>query len=117
MTSPTSVTIAENCAESPMTVTPHTTDTSRKIQRGASNVKPMSSAQRPDNAIMIEVVAVRPMRSAITPPRMQPMMPEPITANVIRDALDVLRPRSCSAAWANARNQPHIAYSSHMWPK
>ncbi len=83
-----SLTLAENCAESAITVTPHTRPTASTARGGTSTSHPMISAQVPLRDIAPIVVAVRPKRSAQRPPRTAPMAPTPMVAKVARLADD-----------------------------
>src|SRR5204863_9355614 len=62
-----SVTAVENCAESAMTLIPHTIATSRVSDGGPPKVSPISAAQAPLTAIAAIVSVVRPQRSAPAP--------------------------------------------------
>ena len=77
-----SVIAVENWAESAMTVTPHTTATSRVRSGGPPNVRPIVAAHAPESAIASIVSVVRPHRSDANPPAQQPRAPSAITRNV-----------------------------------
>src|SRR5258708_6745862 len=113
-----SLTAAENCAESATTVMPHRSSSGISAASGAANSRPTASAQLPDTAIATLVTIERPQRSPYVPPSQQPNAPMPTTANVTSAATAVtsvsLPRRACSLAATNAAIQVHIAYTSHM---
>jgi hypothetical protein len=82
-----SVTEAENCAESATIVRPHTMPIATMIHAGPPNAKPITSAQAPLTANEPMVTAVRPMRSAAQPPTRHPKAPLATTRNVTTPAL------------------------------
>src|SRR6266581_2547456 len=116
-----SVTAAENCAESATTVTPHTSSRGQSTASDLPNSVPTESAHAPERAIATLVTSVRPQRSPYLPPSQQPSAPLPTTAKVINAGtpLAVESPprRTLSLAATNAAIQVHIAYSSHIWPR
>src|SRR5205809_198061 len=112
-----SLTAAENCAESATTVTPQTSSSGIITARGRANTKPTASAQAPDSVIAALVISVRPQRSAYLPPSQHPNAPLPTTANVTSAGAAPCAPRACSLAATNATSHVHIAYSSHIWPR
>ena len=79
----------------------------------------MPSEHAPEITIAHAAIDVRPQRSLHTPAAEQPMNPAPITANVPSDAIarGSATPARASESEKNTRNQPHMAYSSHMCPK
>src|SRR4030095_2751774 len=79
--SPSSVTQAENCAESATTVAPQIAATNKSSKGIPQNRKPISRQQLPLIAIAHDVTTVRPMRSATNPAATQPTAPQPITRN------------------------------------
>src|SRR2546426_7071041 len=76
--SPSSVTQAENCAESATTLAPQIAATIRSAIGLAPNSRPIIRQQLPLITIAHEVTIVRPMRSAIKPAMTQPIAPQPI---------------------------------------
>src|SRR6185312_11019538 len=114
-----SVTHAENCAESATMLTPQANVIAPRISGDAPAryAKPTPNAQNPLITIAVMVVVVRPKRSATNPATTHPMAPDATVANAIM--LGVARGRACWAATAaqNSAIQLHIAYSSHMWPR
>src|SRR6266508_2120153 len=108
--------MAENCAESATTATPHTTPTPSTSHRDLPKVSPIASAQEPEMAMARAVVRVRPQRSPRTPPRQQPTAPAPITSKVPSPAEVLVGPGGSAArrlSPRNTANHDHIAYSSH----
>ena len=81
--------LAENWAESAMTVMPHTMATAMMIEGGPPSSQPIDAAHAPLAAIVPMVTVVRPHRSAQTPPSQAPSAPAAIAANVTISA----RPR------------------------
>src|ERR1700682_3109908 len=79
--SPSSVTQAENCAESAITVAPQIAATKRSKNGLPPKRNPITRQQLPLMAMAHEVTTVRPARSAISPPATQPAAPQPITRN------------------------------------
>ena len=78
--------MAENCAESPMTLTPQSTETARNRENGPPTAKPIAMAQPPKTNIMEAAANLRPNRSASTPPSSAPSAPEAITTKVVSEA-------------------------------
>src|SRR5439155_22350642 len=76
-----SVIAVENWAESAMTVTPHTTATSRVRSGGPPNVRPIVAAQTPESAIASIVNVLRPHRSDAKPPAQHPQAPRALHQN------------------------------------
>src|SRR2546430_3997767 len=112
-----SLTDAENCAESATTDTPQTSSTGSSSASVCPNTVPTARAQAPESASATLVTSVRPQRSAYFPPSQQPAAPLPTTANVtsaIEPAGGDTPVRACSLAATNAAIQVHIAYNSHM---
>src|SRR6185436_11627266 len=79
--SPSSVTQAENCAESATTVAPQIAATNNSGNGFPPKRKPISRQQLPLIAIAHDVTTVRPTRSATSPAATQPTAPQPITRN------------------------------------
>src|SRR5216110_1276249 len=79
--SPSSVTQAENCAESATTLAPQMAATISNAIGLAPNRNPITKQQLPLIAIAADVTIVRPTRSAIAPATTQPIAPQPITRN------------------------------------
>lgn len=75
-----SLTAAENCAESAITATPQSTPTASTAQAGPPNRKPTAMAQQPLASIEAPVTRVRPSRSAAQPPSIAPNAPAATTA-------------------------------------
>ena len=73
--SPSSVTHAENCAESATTLAPQMAATASSSAGCAPNRKPTARQHAPLNIIAAEVTAVRPTRSARRPAATQPNAP------------------------------------------
>src|SRR5882762_11062736 len=123
--SPSSVMQAENGGESAITVTPQTAETANSKNGFAPKRKPTSKQHVPLMAMAQEVTAVRPTRSANSPPPTQPSAPQPMIRNDENSASsDVGCPANAIGVFRAARLariitgiQAHIAYSSHMWPK
>src|SRR5882672_12452989 len=86
--SPSSVTQAENWAESATTLAPQIAATIRSRIGFAPNSNPITRQQLPLIAIAHEVTIVRPTRSAIRPATTQPAAPQPITKNEETSASD-----------------------------
>src|SRR6185436_11985295 len=86
--SPSSVTQAENCAESATTAAPQTAATSKSKAGFPPNRNPISKQQLPLIAIAQEVMTVRPRRSARSPAATQPTAPQPITRNEATSAVE-----------------------------
>src|SRR5258708_4967968 len=76
-----SVTHAENWAESATTLAPQIAATISSRMGFAPNSRPMNRQQLPLIAIAADVTIVRPTRSAINPAMTQPAAPQPITRN------------------------------------
>ncbi len=112
-----SVMHVENCAESAITLAPHTSVITRSTLNGAPADGPMTRAQIPLIAIAPIVSAVRPLRSATHPPATHPAAPAASVANAMRAGSAGENPRAIAIAAQNAAIQLHIAYSSHMWPR
>src|SRR5437762_6823676 len=87
-----SLTAAENCAESAITAIPHTSNTGTRIQSGRPYTSPTPSAHTPDTTIATLVTVVRPSRSAYRPPSQHPIAPIPTTQNVTRAATPIALP-------------------------
>src|SRR5882724_1003719 len=79
--SPSSVTQAENWAESATTLAPQIAATIKRAIGFAPKNNPMTRQQLPLIAIATEVTIVRPIRSATRPATTQPTAPQPITTN------------------------------------
>src|SRR6267142_468278 len=79
--SPSSLTQAENCAESATTLAPQMAATISSRIGFAPNSNPIIRQQLPLIAIAHEVTIVRPTRSAIRPAETQPSAPQPTTRN------------------------------------
>src|SRR5690242_15045331 len=77
--SPSSVTHAENWAESATTLAPQIAATIKRAIGFAPKNNPMTRQQLPLVAIATEVTIVLPTRSAIRPAMTQPTAPQPIT--------------------------------------
>src|SRR5262245_552030 len=112
--SASSVTQAENWAESATTLAPQTAATIRRAEGGAPNKNPTTRQQLPLTIIAAEVTIVRPARSAIKPAITQPAAPQPITRNDATSASAGLLPRWAKLARIMNGIQVHIAYNSHM---
>ena len=84
VSSDNSVKAVENWAESATTEAPHTNAIMDISNPNSIGRNPMNRAAPPLRAIMILVVAVRPIRSAIIPAATQAAAPEINTAKVIR---------------------------------
>src|SRR5215471_5760052 len=115
--SPSSVTQAENCAESATTLAPQIAATVKSTIGLAPNNNPISKQQLPLTAIAAEVTTVLPIRSAIKPANTHPTAPEPMTTKDPTSANAALLLRAARLARIMKGIQVHIAYSSHMWPK
>src|SRR6266550_1095013 len=113
-----SLTAAENCAESATIVTPQRTSSGASSVSGLPNNVPTTSAQHPDTAMAALVMRVRPQRSAPAPPSQQPTAPLATTTNVASagtvPATASLPSRARSLCVTNTASHVHIAYSSHM---
>src|SRR5437667_10422240 len=79
--SPSSVTQAENCAESATTLAPQIAATIRRAIGWAPKNNPIIKQQLPLIVIATEVTIVLPRRSAMRPAMTQPMPPQPIITN------------------------------------
>src|SRR5437588_7333601 len=112
--SPSSVTQAENCAESATTLAPHIAATINSAIGCAPNSSPMIKQQLPLIAIAAEVTIVLPTRSATRPAITQPTAPQPITTNDPTSAKAGSLLRTDKLARIMNGIQVHIAYSSHM---
>src|SRR5215471_5066117 len=88
-----SVTQAENCAESATTEAPQILATIRSQTGLAERKNPMTRQQAPEITIAHEVTSVRPTRSARRPAATQPTAPEPITRNAAASASECALPR------------------------
>src|ERR1700730_18614246 len=86
--SPSSITQAENCAESAITVVHQIAATKSSKSGLPPKRKPITRQQLPLMAMAHEVTNVRPTRSAIIPPAIQPAAPQPITRNEANSASD-----------------------------
>src|SRR3989442_16022568 len=86
--SPSSVTQAENCAESATTLAPQIAATTKSRIGFAPNSRPVTRQQLPLTAIAHDVTMVRPTRSAINPAITHPAPPQPITRNEATSAID-----------------------------
>src|SRR5712692_3849342 len=107
--SPSSVTQAENCAESATTLAPQMAATIRSKIGLAPNRKPITRQQLPLIAMAHEVTTVRPTRSAISPAITHPAAPQPITRNEATSASDGSLLRSDKLARIMNGIQVHIA--------
>src|SRR5882762_5221858 len=97
-----SLTAAENCAESATTLIPHTSSNGMSAASGAPNNRPTATAHIPDTTIAVLVTSVRPQRSAYVPPSQEPIAPLPTTANVTSAASPVTSasaPRRAIGSW------------------
>src|ERR1044072_2084976 len=112
--SPSSVTHAENCAESATTLAPHTAATVKSSAGCAPNRKPTTTQHAPLTTIAAEVTTVRPTLSASRPATTHPTAPAPMTTNEAASASDAPCPRAERLARIITGAQVHIAYSSHM---
>src|SRR5438067_9772765 len=112
--SPSSVTQAENCAESATTLAPQIAATIIRAIGCAPNSSPITRQQLPLIAIAAEVTIVLPTRSAMRPAMTQPTAPQPITTNDPTSANAGLLSRTDKLARIINGTQVHIAYSSHM---
>src|SRR5665811_490850 len=93
--------MAENCAESPTTVTPHSKATARSSKGDPPNKKPIPREQAADVPSIREVAVVRPQRSASAPPAQEPKAPAAMKAKVAKAAvLPTGRPVGSPAAFA-----------------
>src|SRR5438128_976244 len=115
--SPSSVTQAENCAESATTLAPQIAAMLSSRIGCAPKANPIKRQQVPLMAIAADVTIVRPIRSAINPAMTQPAAPQPITRNEATSASDGSLLREERLARIMNGTHVHIAYSSHMWPK
>src|ERR1051325_7294833 len=77
--SPSSVTQAENCAESATTDAPQMLATASSSHGSAPKSSPIVKEHAPLIPIAHEVVSVRPALSPKRPPATQPISPAPIT--------------------------------------
>ena len=82
-----SITLAENCAESATTVMPQMENNSTTSHGAPPKANPTSRAQVPLMPIAPMVRVVRPTRSAKNPPARQPAAPSPIVVKVTSLAL------------------------------
>src|ERR1051326_601625 len=112
--SPSSVTHAENCAESATTLAPQIAAMLNSSIGCAPNVSPITRQQTPLIAIATEVTTVRPIRSATKPATTQPSAPQPITRNDETSASAGLLLRDARLARIMKGIHVHIAYNSHM---
>src|SRR5579862_6714251 len=110
-----SVTIAENCAESETTKKPQTRTRGARIQGDSDWKQPTTSAQVPLTAMERLTTKGRPLRSASQPPQIEPRAPIPIAEKAKASAACGPSIPIVEAA-RKTGSQPHIAYSSHMWP-
>src|SRR5882762_5546 len=113
-----SLTAAENCAESATALIPQTSSNGMSATSVAPKSRPTTLAHVPDTTIAVLVTSVRPQRSAYFPPSQHPIAPLPTTANVTSAASPVTSAsaarRACSLAAMNTAIQVHIAYNSHI---
>src|SRR6185295_2592277 len=85
--SPSSVTQAENCAESATTDAPQMAATNNSRNGLPPYRKPIRRQQLPLSAIAHDVTTVRPTRSATRPAATLPTAPQPITKNEATSAV------------------------------
>src|SRR5215470_10762550 len=111
---PSSVTQAENCAESATTVAPQIPAMVSNTVGCAPNARPIIRQHAPLIAIAAEVTTVRPIRSAIKPAITQPTAPQPITRNEETSASAGSLFRDARLARIMNGIHVHIAYNSHM---
>src|SRR5690242_14830064 len=114
--SPSSVTHAENCAESATTLAPQIAAMVSSSVGCAPNASPITRQQAPLIAIAAEVTTVRPIRSATKPASTQPSAPQPITRNDDTSASAGSLFRDARLARIMNGIHVHIAYNSHMCP-
>src|SRR5260370_21801093 len=110
--SPSSVTQAENCAESATTLAPQIAATIKSAIGFIPNRKPITRQQLPLIAIAQEVTIVRPTRSAIKPAITQPAAPQPITRNEATSASDGSLLRADRLTRIMNEIHVHLAYKS-----
>src|SRR5580765_2673280 len=108
--------MVENCAESATTDAPHTSTTASSTHVGPFAVNPIASAHAHDTTMASAALVVRPTRSLYAPAHHEPANPAAIAANAHSGASAAV-PLRASTSERNTATQPHIAYSSHMWPK
>ena len=99
-----------------MTVIPQIQATRTNNHSGPSTANPIKIEHVPDIVKMITVVLLRPYLSAMIPAITELGAPIPITKNANAEGFNTNEPAG-STKMTKARNQPHIAYSSHMCPK
>ena len=99
-----------------MTVIPQIQATRTNNHSGPSTANPIKIEHVPDIVKMITVVLLRPYLSAIIPAITELGAPILITKNANAEGFNTNEPAG-STKMTKARNQPHIAYSSHMCPK
>ena len=104
---------AENCAESAITLNPHTNMIGASSHNGASTSSATAIAALPLTAIAPAAVTDRPTRSATQPPATAPPPPTAITANANPAANSGSPPSRATTCARNSGIQAHIAYSSH----
>src|ERR1043165_111069 len=115
--SPSSVTQAENCAESATTLAPQMAATISNAIGLAPNNNPITRQQLPLIIIAAEVTIVLPTRSAIAPATTQPIAPHPMTRNDPTSASAGSLLRAARLARIMKGIHVDIAYSSHMCPQ
>src|SRR5215472_10680551 len=104
-----SVTQAENCAESATTEAPQI-DATISSQAGLADRKnPITRQQAPEIAIAQEVTRVRPARSARKPAMTQPTAPDPITRKAAASASECGLPLASSVDRITTGAHVHIA--------
>ncbi|MFO7533838.1 MAG: hypothetical protein R6W93_15375 [Candidatus Limnocylindrales bacterium] len=105
-----SVTAAENCAESATTVTPQITATSVVRSGSAQKLCAVTTAALPLIAIAMMVSVVRPARSASSPAPMQPTPPTATTTKATRLAMAASStPAAAKLASRNTGIHVHMA--------
>src|SRR5580765_4747947 len=107
--SPSSVTHAENWAESATTDAPQIAAMRARSQGGAEKKSPITRQHAPEIAIAQEVTSVRPARSARRPAATHPTAPAPITRNEIASASAGARPCALRLARSITGIHVHIA--------
>jgi hypothetical protein len=113
--SASSVTAAENWAESAMTAAPQTRPKASSAAAGQPWAQGVSRQHAPDTTMAVMATVVRPRRSAAQPAPTQPMAPAtPMMAKAMRRA--GCMPSGPSALARNTASHVHAAYSSHMCP-
>src|ERR1043166_2564520 len=107
--SPSSVTQAENWAESATTDAPQIAATITSNHRSPPKRNPVPRQQLPLTAIAHEVITVRPSRSASSPAATQPAAPQPITKNEATSAVEAEAFETLRLARIITGIQTHIA--------